>query len=67
MAPNRIDILTDIDGVDFAEAWKRRKEIELDGMKVYVLSAKDIIKNKEASGRPKDKIDVDAMKKVLGK
>ncbi|WP_457596910.1 DUF6036 family nucleotidyltransferase [Hydrogenimonas sp.] len=67
VAPHRIDLLTDIDGVVFAEAWNRRKDIELDGMAVHVLSAEDIVRNKEASGRPKDKIDADALRKALKK
>ncbi len=67
VAPHRIDLLTDIDGVDFSEAWKRRKDIELDNMTVHILSAEDIIRNKEAAGRPKDKLDAETLKKLLQK
>lgn len=52
--PNRIDILTSIDGVTFEEAWERRLPAELDGLTVSILSLKDLISTKSASGRPKD-------------
>ncbi|WP_457598643.1 DUF6036 family nucleotidyltransferase [Hydrogenimonas sp.] len=67
IAPNRIDLLTDIDGVAFSEAWERRKDIELDGMRLHILSAEDIVRNKVASGRPKDRIDAEMMKRLLQK
>jgi hypothetical protein len=59
VAPNRVDILTSISGVDFTDAWKARKEALLEGVRVPVLSKADLMKNKEASGRPKDLLDLD--------
>jgi hypothetical protein len=58
VAPNRIDVLTSIDAVDFEEAWSRRTEIELGGRSVAVLGREDMIRNKKAVGRPKDLADV---------
>lgn len=55
--PRRIDILTSIDGVDFAEAYSRREEVKIGGICVPFISKTDLIKNKEASGREKDKLD----------
>lgn len=52
--PNRIDILTSIDGVSFDEAWAKRLDAEFDGLTVPILSLEDLIANKAASGRPKD-------------
>jgi hypothetical protein len=37
--PRRIDILTDIDGVSFDEAWRERMETSLAGLIVPVLVA----------------------------
>jgi hypothetical protein len=65
IAPNRIDILTDIDGVDFDEAWSRRKEVRIEAMTVNVLAAEDLIANKLASNRPKDRLDVDELQAAL--
>ena len=56
--PNRIDILTSIDGVNFDEAWQRRFEIEIDGRTVSFIGRHDLIVNKTAAGRPQDLADV---------
>ncbi len=58
VAPQRIDILTSIDGVDFAEAWPDRLEAELGGLRVPVLSREDLIRNKRAAARPQDLADL---------
>ena len=55
--PNRIDLLTSISGVSFDEAWSSRASAELDGVPVLFLSRENLIKNKQASGRPKDLAD----------
>jgi hypothetical protein len=59
VAPVRIDILTSIDGVDFAEAWQGRYETRFAGEAVSVLSEAHLIRNKKAVGRPQDLADVD--------
>jgi predicted nucleotidyltransferase len=53
-APNRIDLLTTISGVTFPEAWGNRVPALLDGIPVSFLRREDLLKNKRASGRPKD-------------
>ncbi len=58
VAPSRIDILTSIDGVEFADAWKDRVEVEVEGINVKVLSRKHLMINKKAVGRPQDLADV---------
>ena len=57
VAPCRIDIITQISGVEFEKAYPKRKEIEIDGIKVPVISKEDLILNKESTGREKDKLD----------
>ena len=59
--PNRIDLLTAIDGVLFAEAWPHRVPIDLDGLAVPLIGKADLIRNKTASGRPQDLADLDAL------
>ena len=56
--PRRIDMLTSIEGVDFEEAWSNRIEVEIEGLKIPVISKGDLIKNKRVSGRPQDVADV---------
>jgi hypothetical protein len=58
VAPNRIDLLTDIDGVSFEEAWAERERADLDGVPVFMASRQTLITNKKAAGRPQDLADV---------
>jgi predicted nucleotidyltransferase len=57
VAPRRIDIITAISGVEFEAAYKRRKEIRLDGLLLPFISKEDLITNKQATGRDKDRLD----------
>lgn len=63
VVPRRIDIITFINGVDFDKAYEEREEIEVENIKIPFLSKKNIIKNKESTGRDKDKLDVKYLKK----
>ena len=58
VAPNRIDIITNIDGVTFDEAWREREEIQIYGKKIPVISKTCLIKSKKETGRLKDLADV---------
>lgn len=60
--PKRIDILTSIRGVTFAEAWAHRQEGVLDGERAYFLSKADLIRSKEAAGRPRDLMDLEFLR-----
>ena len=65
VAPVRIDILHQIDGVSFDEAWKNRVEaLTEDGIPVYVISREDLIRNKLESARPRDLLDVEAIREA---
>jgi hypothetical protein len=62
VAPVRIDLLHQVDGLTFDEAWENRVEGLLDGnIPVYVISREDLIRNKLASGRKRDLLDVEAI------
>lgn len=52
--PLRIDIISKITGVSFADAWNRKKRERMAGVNVYFIGLKDLIRNKEASGRHSD-------------
>ena len=54
VAPLRIDILTSITGVQFADAWSKRVESDFFGVPVHLISLGDLIANKGASGRRSD-------------
>lgn len=62
--PNRIDILTQIDGVSFTDAWQSHINGELEGVPVPIISRECLIQNKMAAARPKDLADVHALKRT---
>jgi hypothetical protein len=67
--PNRIDLINRISGVTFRDAWENRTitSIESEGKKlpVYLIGLKELIKNKEAIGRPKDMEDLKYLRQVI--
>jgi predicted nucleotidyltransferase len=54
VAPVRIDVLTNIDGVYFADAWARRVASAFFGVPVHFISLEDLIANKRQTGRDSD-------------
>ncbi len=65
--PVMIDLLPEIDGVDFDSAWERRDDSVIDlktGLKAYFISRADLITAKLAAGRPQDIADVDALRRA---
>lgn len=63
LPPLRIDVLTSIDGVEFARAWRRRISADFDGVVVPVIGRSDFLANKRASGRLKDLADAERLSK----
>jgi hypothetical protein len=63
LPPNRIDVLQKIDGITFDEAWPNRIEGNIDGeVPAPVISREDLIRNKLASGREQDLVDVKVLR-----
>ena len=58
IAPVRIDILTEITGVEFGDAWKNRVRSTFFGVPVHFISLSDLEANKRALGRPSDVEDL---------
>jgi hypothetical protein len=60
--PGRIDVLTRISGVTFAEAWPRRLEARFaPDVRCGVIGFDELERNKRAAGRPQDLADVAAL------
>jgi hypothetical protein len=58
-APERIDILQQVAGLEFDDAWEHRLEGFIDeNTPALVISRDDLIRNKFASGREQDLLDV---------
>ena len=58
IAPNRIDLLTSIERVTFARAWAGRVLGRFGSREVFYLGREELIRAKEAAGRPQDEIDL---------
>lgn len=56
--PARVDVLTSVDGVRFADAWPNRVATDFGGIPAHLISRQDLLANKRAVGRPQDQIDV---------
>ena len=54
VAPIRIDILTQITGVEFLAAWKERVSGTIFGVPVHFISLNHLMANKRATGRSSD-------------
>jgi predicted nucleotidyltransferase len=60
--PLRIDILNDLDGVAFEEAWKNKRSIDFEGIKINFIGYYELLKVKEKAGRPQDIADINKLK-----
>jgi hypothetical protein len=58
-----VDILTTVDGLEFAACWERRVLRELGRASVPVLSIDDLIRNKKQVGRKQDLADVENLER----
>ena len=58
IAPVRIDILTEITGVEFTDAWTKRVGGTFFGVPVHFISLDDLLANKRALGRDSDLKDI---------
>ncbi len=67
VAPNRIDIITSIDGVEFGDAWRAREETSYGGQPVPVIARAHRIANKRASGRSQDLVDLEELEGSSGR
>ncbi len=67
VAPIRIDILTDIDGVMFEDVYKNKILHDFGDVEAFIISIDDIIKNKKSTNRLKDKIDVEELMRIKEK
>lgn len=61
--PLRIDIVSKISGVAFAEAWLRKERARMAGVNIYIIGLEDLIRNKIAAGRASDIEHLQALQK----
>jgi hypothetical protein len=61
LPPRRIDVLTSISGVEFEQAWPGRIVRPVETLAVPFIGREALISNKRATGRAKDKADLEAL------
>ena len=61
LPPSRIDVLTEITGVAFADAWSTRVSAPFGPVEVDVIGREAFIANKRATGRARDLGDVESL------
>jgi hypothetical protein len=59
--PVRVDLVTAIDGVQWAEAWQGKLAGEYGSVPTHYLGRREFVANKRASGRQKDLADLEAL------
>lgn len=61
IAPVRIDLLTSLKGIIFAEAWDRRTTGRYGEISAFYISKQDLIDHKKLVGRKQDLADVEKL------
>jgi hypothetical protein len=59
--PVRVDIVNDISGVEFKEAWKKKVRGKYGNVEVNFIGRTDLIKNKNSTSRLQDKADAEKL------
>ncbi len=71
LPPNRIDLINNIDGVNFNEAWTNKESLNIEDKSlsfvINYIGIDDLIKNKKYSGRNKDMDDLDYLTRRTGR
>jgi len=59
--PNRIDVISTLEGVDFEVCYAARVEVVIDTVPVNFIDLENLKKNKKAAGRPQDLADLEQL------
>ena len=55
----RIDIINQVDGVNFTDCFKNKKEVIAEDVTLYFIGYDDLLKNKKTTSRPRDIDDIE--------
>jgi len=59
--PLRIEVISNADGINIKDCYKRKNIIEIDDVKINIISKEDLIINKKSTSRLKDLSDAEAL------
>jgi hypothetical protein len=62
--PFAVDLLTNVQGINFEEAWASSEVRDCGGLMVRVIGLDALVKNKRATGRAKDAVDADELESL---
>jgi hypothetical protein len=62
--PNRVDVITLVEGVRFEDAWSGRASVDIEGLCIPVIGRSHLILNKRTVGRPQDLLDADLLESL---
>ncbi len=65
VTPFRIDLLGSISGRSFEQVWRGAETKTLDGATLRIIALPDLLVNKRATGRAKDRADATALEKLV--
>ena len=60
-APVRIDILNDVDGISFSEAFEKRKDVLYEDVLIHVIGLDELYILKQRAGRKQDLADIEKL------
>ena len=64
VAPNRIDIMMNIPGVEFSSSWERRVKTSYGGESINMIGIDDLIKAKRTMARDQDRLDLKSLEEA---
>lgn len=62
--PNRVDILNDLKGLSFKEAYRKKKTVKIERATLNIVSLDHLIQLKKAANRPQDRLDIQRLKQI---
>ncbi|MEM1443807.1 MAG: hypothetical protein AAGF67_15785, partial [Verrucomicrobiota bacterium] len=64
LPPNRIELISAVDGIEFEDCWQRKEITSYDGVEFPLISFDDLKENKRASGRFRDLADLEDLERL---
>lgn len=61
--PVAIDIITSLKGLEFGSAYEQANDVDIEGLSIRLIHYNDLMKAKQAAGRPRDIDDIDHLKR----
>jgi hypothetical protein len=63
VAPVRIDIILNVPGTSWEQAWKHRRRNQYGKTPIHIIGLDELIQTKKSAGRPQDRLDLSKLAK----